>query len=229
MPSVRGFLNKINPWHEDRKCGLLSRQLSCSVGGPAGDGVQRCRRRRRSSFFQPQPLTVFFFVFFAFPCLSFAELAPPPPPITTTTAVTLLVLYALVYLLPFYASKTTRPAPDFSRDAPSVIRARIRSVSLSCVICCLSTYVVLVHYAHGTPAAALHMMGLWPVAFFDSLRALFLTAALFAGPLFSYLVVDRGVYEWLKLQPLNELWNEWTTWRNIIAVCSAYHLPPLKS
>ncbi|OAA57866.1 CaaX prenyl proteinase Rce1 [Niveomyces insectorum RCEF 264] len=56
-----------------------------------------------------------------------------PPPISTGTAVALLVLYTVVYVAPFYLSPLTRPSATLSRDAPSVIRARIASVTLSCV------------------------------------------------------------------------------------------------
>ncbi|KXX75221.1 putative CAAX prenyl protease 2 [Madurella mycetomatis] len=142
---------------------------------------------------------------------------PPPPPITVGTAATLLALYALVYFIPFYLSRTTRPSAALSRDAPSVIRARIRSVTLSCLLCTATTYVVLVRTGGEAPAAALHLLGVWPPAAGDSFRVLLLTALLFAGPLFSYLIVERGWYEWMRLAPVKEVWSEWTTWRNIVA------------
>ncbi|KAG7290539.1 hypothetical protein NEMBOFW57_000542 [Staphylotrichum longicolle] len=145
--------------------------------------------------------------------------APPPPPITTRAAIFLLVLYALSYFVPFYLSHTTRPSPTLSRDAPSVIRARIRSVTLSCLVCTTATFVVLSRAGAGdtTPREALHLLGLWPPALWDSCRVLFLTALLFAGPLFSYFVVERGWADWVRLAPVKEVWTEWTTWRNIIA------------
>lgn len=152
---------------------------------------------------------------------------PPPPPITVGAASALLVLYALSYFVPFYLSPTTRPSGTISRDAPSVIRARIRSVTLSCFLCTAATYVVLSRAGGATPAAALHLLGIWPPALADSLRVLGLTALLFAGPLFSYLVVNRGWRDWLRLAPVKELWQEWTTWRNIVAVRSAHSSSPL--
>nr|KAK4123759.1 hypothetical protein N657DRAFT_645349 [Parathielavia appendiculata] len=150
------------------------------------------------------------------------DAAPPPPPISPRTAVFLLVLYALVYFVPFYLSPATRPSSTLSRDAPSVIRARIRSVTLSCLLCTGVTYLVLTHPRPDdghtiTPREALHHLGLWPLALWDSLRVLFLTALLFTGPLFSYLVVERGWADWIRLAPLKEVWEEWTTWRNIVA------------
>ncbi|KAK4242592.1 hypothetical protein C8A03DRAFT_29186 [Achaetomium macrosporum] len=147
---------------------------------------------------------------------------PPPPPISTGTAILLIVLYALSYFVPFYLSPTTRPSPTLSRDAPSVIRARIRSVTLSSLLCTAATYVVLSCAGAGasepiTPREALHLLGLWPAALWDSCRVLFLTALLFLGPLFSYFIVERGWADWMKLAPIKEVWEEWTTWRNIIA------------
>ncbi|AEO57682.1 hypothetical protein MYCTH_49425 [Thermothelomyces thermophilus ATCC 42464] len=142
---------------------------------------------------------------------------PPPPRISISAAYGLLVLYALSYFVPFYLSKATRPSPALSRDAPSVIRARIRFVTLSCLACTVVTYQVLTRAGGTTPLEALHLLGLWPVALRDSLRVLFLTALLFAGPLYSCLIVERGWADWVRLQPLVEVWEEWTTWRNIVA------------
>lgn len=137
-------------------------------------------------------------------------------------AAAVLALYALTYFVPFYLWRATRPSPALSRDAPSVIRARIRSVSLSCAVCLAATYAVLSRGAGAgaAPAEVLRRMGLWPPAPADALRALLLTALLFAGPLFSYFVVDRGWADWLRLAPLKEVWTEWTEWRNIVAVCA---------
>ncbi|KAK3322351.1 hypothetical protein B0H66DRAFT_495205 [Apodospora peruviana] len=145
---------------------------------------------------------------------------PPPPPITIQTASILVVVYALIYFLPFYLSRTTRPSPTLSRDAPSVIRARITSVSVSCVVCCVATYLVLIRTSTTqlSPHDILHLMGVWPVAVADSFRVLFLTALLFLGPLFSYFVVEGGWRDWADgLQPLREVWSEWTAWRNMVA------------
>ncbi|KAK3357452.1 hypothetical protein B0T25DRAFT_158838 [Lasiosphaeria hispida] len=141
----------------------------------------------------------------------------PPPPITTRTASALLVLYALVYFLPFYASKITRPSITLSRDAPSVIRARIRSVTISCLLCGAATSGILAKAANASVFDILHLTGIWPAAVLGSGRVLFLTALLFAGPLFSYFIVDSGWREWARLEPFHELWEEWPAWRNIVA------------
>lgn len=136
----------------------------------------------------------------------------------------LLALYALTYFLPFYLSRATRPSPTLPRNAPSVIRARIRFVIVSCSVCTAVTYVVLVREAKTTPADALHLLGYWPLGLLDAFRSLLLTALLFLGPLFSYMIVNSGWREWVRLEPLKEVWNDWTTWRNLVAVRL---LPPL--
>ncbi|KAK3692756.1 hypothetical protein B0T22DRAFT_24839 [Podospora appendiculata] len=142
---------------------------------------------------------------------------PTQPPISTRTASLLIALYALVYFVPFYFSRTARPSPTLSRDAPSVIRARIGSVTVSCAVCCAATYLVLAQTASASVPEVLHLMGVWPPALVDGARALLLTALLFLGPLYSYLVVDDGWRSWLALEPLRELWEEWTFWRNYVA------------
>jgi len=206
MPSVRGFLDRVNPWHTKGESISHSYPRTKKINRP-GRGDHLLDHNHTLKLIHPFPLV--------------AAAAPPPPPITTRTALLLLGLYALIYVLPFYLSKLTRPSAELSRDAPSVIKARIRSVAMSCVICCLCTYAILVHDAHAAYPEALHLMGLWPLALVDSSRALFLTAALFAGPLFKYILVDGGAREWRKLQPVKELWQEWTVWRNIVAVREA--------
>lgn len=157
--------------------------------------------------------------------------AEAPPPITTTAAISLLVLYTLLYVIPFYLSPQTRPSPSLSRDAPSVIRARITSVSLTCVLASLATFLVLAKYAHIDHPRILHVMGYWPLGLAESLRAVLLTAILFTGPLFEYLVVEAGWRDWYGsrlvaqgsttsfLQPAREVifGGDWVAWRNYMA------------
>lgn len=128
------------------------------------------------------------------------------------------MIYTLVYVLPFYLSSTTRPSKTLSRDAPSVIKARITSVTLSCVLCSVSTLVILTSQGRATKAEGLHSMGYWPVGLAETFRTLLLTAILFVGPLYETFVVYGAWRSWLSLQPVTELFNEWTTWRNIVAV-----------
>ena len=129
-------------------------------------------------------------------------------------------------MAPFYLSSYTRPSPQLSRDAPSVIKARITSVTLSCLACSAATFYVLTAARLGAASsqAAAHLMGYWPAGVAEAAGALLLTAGLFLGPLFETLVADGGWRAWLSLAPLRELFSEWTEWRNIVAVRSA---PPL--
>lgn len=128
------------------------------------------------------------------------------------------VVYCLVYVIPLYFSAATRPSPTRSRDAPEAIRARILVVSLSTAVCSLVTLYLL--SSHGTIAVRepLHFMGYWPLGLIDAARALGLTALLFAGPLYESLVIDGAVHQWLRLEPLRDLWHDWPTWRNLVAV-----------
>jgi prenyl protein peptidase len=61
-------------------------------------------------------------------------------------------------------------------------------------------------------------MGYWPVGLVPTVKACFLTALLFAAPLFEALVVDGLWQDWARLQPLKDLWSQWTSWRNYVAV-----------
>lgn len=131
------------------------------------------------------------------------------------------IFYTLIYVVPFYLSSRTRPSPNLSRDAPSVIRARITSVTLTCVVCSALTFYILTAHGHASSQSAAHIMGYWPVGLVAAARVLLLTGLLFAGPLFEHLVVEGGWRAWLGLAPLKELLGEWTTWRNIVAVCDS--------
>lgn len=71
----------------------------------------------------------------------------------------------------------------------------------------------------------LHLMGYWPPGLGEAARALWLTALLFAGPLYESLVVDGAARQWTTLQPLKELWVDWPTWRNMVAVRIAVIIP----
>ncbi|KAI1189872.1 CaaX protease [Nemania serpens] len=142
---------------------------------------------------------------------------PKPPPISTGTAAALLVVYTLIYVVPFYLSATTRPSRTLSRDAPSVIRARVASVSLTCVVCSLITFAILTSKGRVASHEALHSMGYWPLGLPEAVRSLLLTAVLFAGPLYEALLVDGEWRHWLSLEPVTSLFGDWIRWRNIIA------------
>lgn len=124
------------------------------------------------------------------------------PVISTRTAAFLSILFTLLYVLPFYISPSTRPSPTLNRDAPSVIRARIRTVSFACLISTIST-IYLIHHSdqRTTYRETLHLLGYWPVLnpFISSvLNPLVLTVLLFSGPLFEKLFVERAYRHWLR-------------------------------
>lgn len=139
------------------------------------------------------------------------------PAITTTTAILLLILYTLIYVIPFYLSPTTRPSPTLSRDAPSVIRARIRAVSSSCALCVLSTLVFLVFVAHKAPTTVLHELGCWPLGLASITKSFTLTTILFLGPLFEEAIVNGYWRDWLQLRDFNVIIGSWIGWRNLVA------------
>lgn len=91
-------------------------------------------------------------------------------------------------------------------------------MSLSTALCSLITLYLL--SSHGAVAVRepLHFMGYWPPGLIDAARVLWLTALLFAGPLYESLVIDGTAHQWLRLEPLRDLWTDWPTWRNMVAV-----------
>lgn len=126
----------------------------------------------------------------------------------------------LVYVIPFYISSATRPSPTLSRDAPSVIRARIRAVTLSCIICTAAVLCLILQEADASLADALKFMGLWPIGFVEILQSLLLTAILFTGPLFERGVAEGEWREWIRGGRISESLRGWIGWRNYVAVSS---------
>lgn len=145
------------------------------------------------------------------------EKEPVKPALSTNAAVACLVVYTLVYVLPFYISSTTRPSPSLSRDAPSVIRGRIASVTTSCIICSIATFVALCSIVEdGNPIRALHSMGWFPIGLVETVKAVGLTAVLFIGPLFEAGIAEGGWRDWIRLRGL-EVISGWIGYRNLVA------------
>jgi prenyl protein peptidase len=141
-----------------------------------------------------------------------------------SSADTFQIAYTLIYVLPFYISSTTRPSPQLSRDAPSVIRGRIRLVTASCIVCSLGTFVLLSSVDNGSPLKSLHCMGYFPIGATETLESLALTAILFLGPLFEGGIVEGRWRDWLRLRGLRASISSWMGWRNFVAVClSCWH------
>lgn len=71
---------------------------------------------------------------------------------------------------------------------------------------------------HTAAASPWHLMGYWPVGVPETTSALALTVLLFAAPLYERLFIDGAWEEWVRLQPLTAVWNQWPSWRNLVAV-----------
>lgn len=65
-------------------------------------------------------------------------------------------------------------------------------------------------------------MGIWPVGIRESVNCLLLVALLFAGPLYETFLLDGVWKDLTRLTYLKSLWQEWTIWRNIVAVSGAF-------
>lgn len=129
----------------------------------------------------------------------------------------LQVTFILLYVLPFYLSKTTRPSPTLSRDAPSVIRARIRAVTCACIVDAGIVIFIIVQYGKANAHETLRLLGWWPIDPSDILRTLLLCAILFVGPLFEEGIVDGSWKDWIRGRYVVETLSSWTGWRNLVA------------
>lgn len=105
-----------------------------------------------------------------------------------------------------------------SRDAPSVIRARIRTVGLSCLLSAVVTGYVTLEFGKVTPLEALRLCGCWPIGLPEICRVLLLTAALFLGPLFERGVAEGDWRDWVRGRRVAETLGGWIGWRNFVAV-----------
>lgn len=121
-------------------------------------------------------------------------------------------------------SSTTRPSATLSRDAPSVIRARIRAVTLSCIICTLAVLWLIIEKSDASFSEALKLMGWWPVRVLDVAQTLSLTAILFIGPLFERGIAEGEWRDWLRGNKISETLGGWIGWRNYVAVNLAFKL-----
>lgn len=90
--------------------------------------------------------------------------------------------------------------------------------------CLLSTAAVLWLFTttgHVPSNEALRILGWWPVGVQEIMRGLFLTAILFAGPLFERGVVYGQWWDWARGRGVSESLGGWMGWRNFIAVSSS--------
>jgi len=133
------------------------------------------------------------------------------------------IAYTLLYVIPFYLTAATRPSPLLSRDAPSVIRARIRAVTLSGIISSIATIYIIVTFGKATHLGSLRLLGWWPIAPLEIVKSLVLTALLFAGPLFEKGFAEGEWKGWIRGRRISETLSSWIGWRNYVAVLCSIH------
>lgn len=138
------------------------------------------------------------------------------PLLSFRAAIVLSITFTAFYVLPFYISPITRPSPTLSRDAPTVIRARIRCVTLSVTVSSLITAYVLSTRALEDFPTILHTLGVYPISAIAVSKSILLTSLLFAGPLFEKAVIEEGWRRWLKGTDLHETLSSWIGWRNYV-------------
>ncbi|KAL8791461.1 MAG: hypothetical protein Q9213_000078 [Squamulea squamosa] len=139
------------------------------------------------------------------------------PPLSITFVGLLSVVFTLLYVLPFYLSPTTRPSPALSRDAPSVIRARIRCVSVAVALSTIATMYILANRANSSRLEILRLLGWYPIGIVEVAKPLLLTALLFTGPIFEAAVVEGRWKDWVQGRTLHESLSSWIGWRNYVA------------
>ncbi|GAD91643.1 CaaX prenyl proteinase Rce1 [Paecilomyces variotii No. 5] len=145
------------------------------------------------------------------------ESEEPLPVISVHTAALLSVFFTLVYVVPFYLSSLTKPSPTLSRDAPSVIRARIRAVTAACLVSSLAVLCLAVLKGNASLLDGLKLLGVWPVGPAEIARSFLLTAILFAGPLFERGAAEGEWKEWFRGSKVAETLSGWIGWRNYVA------------
>ncbi|EGP83828.1 uncharacterized protein MYCGRDRAFT_76260 [Zymoseptoria tritici IPO323] len=139
-----------------------------------------------------------------------------PAPITSTTALLLGLLYTTIYIAPFYLSPTLRSTSLASRDSPTIIRARVRAVGLSCLTSTLITLYVLLVPGDASPSDVLRLLGLWPVSLIDCVKVVLLLCVLFAGPLYESILIDDGWRAWNVQSVKDTFWTTYPAYRNML-------------
>ncbi|KAH8689658.1 CaaX prenyl proteinase Rce1 [Talaromyces proteolyticus] len=140
-----------------------------------------------------------------------------PPVLSVSTAAFLSILVTLAYVVPFYISKQTRPSASLSRDAPSVIRSRVRAVTLACIGSTFFMLAIITLKASASLPEALKLLGYWPIGFLEILKSFLLTAILFSGPLFERGIVERDWMLGIRGAAIAESLRSWIGFRNFVA------------
>ncbi|WEW61919.1 CAAX prenyl protease [Emydomyces testavorans] len=114
-------------------------------------------------------------------------------------------------------SPASRPSPTLSRDAPSVIKYRVRAVMASCFICSVAALLLIISRGHTTFLEALRLLGWWPVGPLEIAKSLLLTSLLFMGFLFERGIAEGEWRNWARGRCFIEPLNDWVGWRNYVA------------
>ncbi|KAK5730443.1 CAAX prenyl protease [Elasticomyces elasticus] len=149
---------------------------------------------------------------------------PVPPPISSQTALLCAILFTVIYVAPFYLSATLRSTPLQSRDAPAVIRARVRAVGLSCLVSTVITVYVLAIHGQATPPDVARLLGLWPIDPLDIAKVLGLVAVLFVGQLYETFIVDSAWRQVSVSSLKSGLFDNWIGYRNIVVAPASEEL-----
>lgn len=120
-------------------------------------------------------------------------------------------------MVPFYLSASTRPSPTLNRDAPSVIRARVRAVTFACILASSATLYLLVVTARLKAGDALHLLGWWPIQLADVAKCCALTFLLYTGPLFEKIFIEGAVNDFRRGRKVVESLSSWQGYRNYVA------------
>lgn len=143
-----------------------------------------------------------------------------PSEFTPFSASIVSVLYTISYVGVLYISPLSRPHPNLPRDSPSVIRVRIRAVTLVTIVAlAITSSITFATTSNQSLFEVLSFLGLSPTpsSVPDIFRSLLLTAILFTGPLVQRLCFDNGL--WDIKDDVTKMFYTWTGWRNYVAVC----------
>lgn len=148
------------------------------------------------------------------------DITENPSGFTPFSASIISVLYTICYVGVLYLSPLSRPHPNLPRDSPSVIRVRIRAVTVVTIVVLLVTSsITFVATPNRSLSEVLSFLGLSPKpsSAADILRSLLLAAILFTGPLVQRLCLDNGLRD--IGDDVRKMFYTWTGWRNYVAVC----------
>lgn len=138
------------------------------------------------------------------------------PLISERTAFLCVALFTLFYIAPFYLSPTLRSSPVHSRDAPAIIRARVRAVGLTCLACTVVTTYVLAFYGHADPRETLRLLGVFPTDLLDVAKILGLVMILFSCSIYENVIVDGEWRGWSPAAFKEAVWDNLIGYRNLV-------------